>query len=476
MNYDQSLLDAILRRDLTAFIQKTFQTVSPGQAYQPNWHIQAIAWQLQEVAAGRVKRLLITIPPRHLKSICASVAFPAWMLGHDPTRRVICASYSTDLATKHARDCRAVMETDWYRRVFPATLLDPDKNAELEFATTSRGSRYATSVGGTLTGRGGNLIIIDDPMKAQDAMSEVKRQAVKDWYSNTLYSRLDNKVDGAMVLIMQRLHVDDLAGHILETSDWVHLNMPAIAETPERCQVGDGQFHHRRIDELIDPRRESAAVLEDLKRTLGSYDFSAQYQQTPAPPGGAMIKLNWFSRYRQHPGYEEGDVIVQSWDTAAKATEISNFSVCTTWYRKKDEFYLLDVFRARLDYPALKRKVVELRQRFDRMRMPIKVLIEDKSSGTQLIQELREQKLVRATAVIPEGDKIMRMHAQSSKIEAGQVHVPFEAPWLQDFETEMMQFPNGKFDDQVDSVSQFLGWVDYRRRNRFSCGRIVGAV
>ncbi len=470
MNCDLNVLNAILRRDLAAFVQKTFHAVSPGQLYQPNWHIQAIAWQLQRVATGRVKRLLVTIPPRHLKSICASVAFPAWMLGHDPTRRIICASYSTDLATKHARDCRAVMESDWYRRVFPGTRLDPEKNAELEFATTRRGFRFATSVGGTLTGRGGNLIIIDDPMKAQDAMSEAKRQAVRDWYSNTLYSRLDNKVDDAIVLIMQRLHVDDLAGHILDTSDWVHLNMPAIAEAPQRYRVGDDQFYDRRIDELIDPLRESAAVLADLKRTLGSYDFSAQYQQTPAPPGGAMVKRAWFSRYPYLPGYREGDLIVQSWDTAAKATELSDYSVCTTWYMKEEEFYLMDVFRERLDFPMLKRKVAEQYRRFAGMRMPVRVLIEDKSSGTQLIQELRREKSVRPTAFTPEGDKVMRMHAQSSKVEAGQVYLPDKASWLQDFETEMMQFPNGKFDDQVDSVSQFLSWVDYRRRNRIRFG------
>ena len=474
MNYDRNLLDAILRRDLAAFVQKAFHVVSPGP-YHDNWHIQAIAWQLQEVAAGRVKRLLITIPPRHLKSICASVALPAWILGRDPTRRIICASYSTDLATKHARDCRAIMEADWYRRVFPRTRLDPDKNAELEFMTTRRGFRYATSVGGTLTGRGGNLIIIDDPMKAQEAMSETKRQAIRDWYSNTLYSRLDSKVDDAVVLIMQRLHVDDLAGHVLESGGWVHLNIPAIAETAQRYQVGDGQFYDRRTGELIDPRRESYAVLEDLKRTLGSYDFSAQYQQAPAPPGGAMVKLAWFSRYRQHPPYEEGHMIVQSWDTAAKATELSDYSVCTTWYMAKDDFYLLDVFRERLDYPMLKRKVAEQYRRFEGMRMPVRVVIEDKSSGTQLIQELHREKLVRPMAFKPEGDKVMRMYAQSSKIEVGQVHLPFTAPWLQDFETEMMQFPNGKFDDQVDSVSQFLSWIDYRRRNRVWCSTTIGS-
>ena len=272
-----------------------------------------------------------------------------------------------------------------------------------------------------------------------------------------------------MVLIMQRLHVDDLAGHIIEKGDWVHVNIPAIAEAPQRYQVGDGQFYHRQIDDLIDPRRESVDVLAKLKREVGSYDFSAQYQQSPAPPGGAMIRLAWFSRYSQLPGYKQGDMIVQSWDTAAKATEICDYSVCTTWYMQEDQFYLMDVFRERLDYPTLKRKVAEQYQRFAGMRMPVKVLIEDKSSGTQLIQESRRERSVPVTPFMPEGDKIMRMHAQSSKIEAGQVHLPYQAAWLQDFETEMMQFPNGKFDDQVDSVSQFLSWVDYRRSRRMYC-------
>src|ERR1700687_4247430 len=170
-------LDLVLRYDLAAFIQKTFQTLSPGQRYDDNWHIQAMARGLQQTVDGNVKRLLITLPPRNLKSISA-VAFSAWALGHDPSKRIICASYSADLASKHAQDCRAVMESDWYRRIFPRTQIS--KNAEMNIVTSHQGYRCSTSVGGTLTGRGGNILIVDDPLKAEDALSETRRSAVND--------------------------------------------------------------------------------------------------------------------------------------------------------------------------------------------------------------------------------------------------------------------------------------------------------
>jgi hypothetical protein len=233
------VLRAILRTDFASFVRKSFHTVAPHQTYLDNWHVQLIAWQLQQVAEGRIKRLLITLPPRHLKSICASVAFPAWMLGRDPSRRVVCASYSNELTAKHARDCRAIVAADWYRALYLRTRIDPAKDAELEFMTMDRGFRLGTSVGGTLTGRGGNLIIIDDPMKAADAMSEVKREAVTQWYDGTLYSRLDNKAEDAIVIIMQRLHVDDLAGHVLRQEEWVHINIPAIAEVTQTYSLSE---------------------------------------------------------------------------------------------------------------------------------------------------------------------------------------------------------------------------------------------
>jgi len=466
------LIDIRSRRDLATFIHRTFQTVSPADVYKPNWHIRAMAWHLQQCQSGAIKRLLITLPPRYLKSICASVAFPAWVLGHDPSKRIICASFSENLASKHAGDCRAVIESDWYKRVFPGTRISRDKNAELNFVTTCLGGRYSTSVGGTLTGRGGSLVIIDDPIKPDEAMSETKRSTVNEWFDRTLYSRLDSKRDDVIILIMQRLHLEDLAGYVLPKEHWTHLNLPAIADTEQRIPIGEGEVHIRKLDEALHQERESRAVLNEIKRNMGSFDFSAQYQQNPLPPDGEMIKWSWFRFYSQRPERAFGDTIVQSWDTASKAGETSDFSVCTTWMVKRSQYYLLDVVREKLLYPELKRRVIEQARLYNAN----SVLIEDKGSGMSLIDDIRQENaadVVTPIGILPEGDKLLRLSAQSAKIEAGQVHLLKDASWLNDFRDEVLQFPRGRYDDQVDSVSQFLNWIERRSGNDWSVEELL---
>jgi hypothetical protein len=298
------VVEAILRLDLYSFAQAAFPLVSPGDVLLPNWHLEAMAYALDRVRRGETKRLIVTVPPRTLKSILASVVLPAFVLGHDPTRKIICVSYSEALARKHANDCRALLRQPLYRRVFPATQISPSKDTELEFATAQGGFRLATSVGGTLTGRGGNLVIIDDPLKPQEAHSAVTRDAVTQWYGNTLLSRLNNKANDAIIIVMQRLHMDDLVGHVAANESWEHLNLPAISECDETILLGPNRFHLRRTGELIHPARESVADLERLKREMGSMDFAAQYQQEPVPEGGNLIKWNWFSAYETAPCIE----------------------------------------------------------------------------------------------------------------------------------------------------------------------------
>jgi len=224
---------ALLRHDFRAFVHKAFLTLSPGQTFVLDWHLSAIAYQLERVRRGEIKRLIINMPPRSLKSIMASAAFPAFVLGHDPTRRIICVSYSGDLAKKHANDFRAVLESPWSKRLFPTTRIG-QKDSEIEIELTERGFRLATSVGGALTGRGGEIIVIDDPLKPDDAYSEAKRSAANAWFRNTLTSRLDDKRTGAIVIVMQRVHMDDLTGFVQTLSDdWEALKLPAIAEIDE---------------------------------------------------------------------------------------------------------------------------------------------------------------------------------------------------------------------------------------------------
>lgn len=454
------LLELKTRTDLAAFIHRSFQTVVPGQRYRHSWHIEAIAWHLQQCLAGTIRRLIVTMPPRSLKSICASVALPAFALGHDPSQRIIGVSYAQELALKHARDCRAVLASAWYKALFPGTRLDPRKNTEAEFETTARGYRLATSVGGTLTGRGGSLIIIDDPMKPGEAMSATRRAAVHEWYDGTLVSRLDHKVSDVIILVMQRLHVDDLVGHVLEKEAWTHLDLPAIAGQAHAVAIGPGEEHHRAVGEVLHPEREPLEELERLKAAMGSQVFAAQYQQAPVPAEGNLIHRAWLRRYTVPPARLAHDLIVQSWDTASKAGEIHDFSVCTTWLVRGEEQFLLDVFRQRLEYPELRRAVADLATAY----AASAVLIEDKGSGTHLIQDLRRSGRLFPIACTPEGDKVMRLHAQSVKFETGQVLLPERAPWLDDFLAELLAFPGGRHDDQVDSLAQALAWSGQRRR------------
>lgn len=285
-----------IRHDLGAFIAKSFETVSPHQPYLHNWHIDLIADYLMAVSRGDITRLIINMPPRSLKSICVSVAWPAWLLGHNPTMRIMAASYSQQLATKHSLDCRLVMQSAWYRALFPHTILAHDQNEKHKFATTHCGMRLATSVGGTATGEGGHILIADDVMSPLQASSATDRTMVNEWFDHTFSTRLDDKRSGAIVLVMQRLHEQDITAHLLAKGGWEHLCLPAIADVPQRWQIG-GRRYARKRGSLLHSVREDRALIERAKRELGSAHFSAQYQQQPLPAEGGMIQLEWFGRF-----------------------------------------------------------------------------------------------------------------------------------------------------------------------------------
>jgi predicted phage terminase large subunit-like protein len=459
------VLRAILRTDLPFFIRKVFATVSPGVTYLHNWHVDAIAHQLMRVHSGETRRLLINQPPRSLKSISVSVAYVAWLLGHDPTRRVIVASYSGDFAAELHRQFRMVVSSEWYAELFPT--LRWARESGLEFVTTQGGSRYATSVGGTLTGRGADLIIVDDPLNANEVHSEPARKRVIDWYGGALVSRLNDKQTGSIIAIMQRLHEDDLAGHLLRQGGWDHLDMPAIALENEIIELGHGKSHARRSGDVLHPERESRDTLEGIKAEVGSLMFSAQYQQRPVPVEGNLIRRSWFPTYDNPPTGLSPSRIVQSWDVAMMTGDRNDYSVCTTWLTHKNEAYLIHVYRNRLEYPELRRKVISLATEHG----ATTILIENAGPGMNLLQDLRADRprgMTFPIGIKPEGSKVDRMVAQSAKIEAGHIRLPHSAPWLADFLTELLSFPHGRHDDQVDSVSQFLRWLQGNAFNQIS--------
>jgi predicted phage terminase large subunit-like protein len=464
---------ALLRLDLMTFIERSFYELNPQATFARSPHIEVLATKLSACRAGKLRRLVVCLPPRMLKSIAVSVAFPAWILGHNPTKQIICASYGQDLSDKHARDCRTLMMSDFYRALFPRTRLSPEKQSVNDFLTTAQGFRMSTSVGGVLTGRGADVIILDDPLKPDDALSETKRNAANQWYDNTLLSRLNSKETGIIIIVMQRVHQDDLVGHVLDHGDWQVLSLPAIAEEDEEHLIDSPvgrRWFRRKAGEALQPERESLDILRNNRQTMGTYAFSAQYQQNPIPVGGAIVKTEWLRFYEPEELPRGFSLIVQSWDTANKGGELNDFSVCTTWKADFENHYLIDVFRKRLDYPNLKRAVKEQAQKH---KANI-IIIEDKASGTPLIQDLHADGVCGLEPYDPGPgiDKQMRLFAVSAEFESGRARLPRSASWKEEYIREITGFPGTKYDDQVDSTSQALEVLKTKVRSRLVWSRL----
>lgn len=453
----QAFLDELQRRDFMSFMIGAFPKIRGGADLQPNWHLDAIAYQLERVYRGASRRLLVTLPPRNLKSIMTSVAWVAWCLGRNPRLSFVCVSYANELSLKHARDCRGLMQTAWYRRLFPQTVIAATRSAVHDFDTTRGGGRLATSVGGTLTGRGGDIIIIDDPINPKEANSDVQREGVNDWFASTLASRLNDKASGAIITVMQRLHQYDLAGMLIESGGWDLLSLPAIAVDDEPIPLTRGRYHHRRAGDVLHPAHEPQEALDEVKRLQGSLYFAAQYQQDPVPAGGNIVKAEWLRTYDTIDPTSPGRII-QSWDTASKDGALNDWSVGITAHIHRSKVHILDVYRRKLNFPELKREVIRLAQ----LHCTKALLIEDQASGLQLIQTLRAEEprgMPLPIARKPEGDKVSRMLGVTGQIEGGQLYLPKEAPWLADFRSELLSFPSGRHDDQVDALTQLMSWA-----------------
>ena len=456
------VLRAVLAQDFMAFTEFAFGVVRPNTLFKPNWHLEALAQKLTQVAAGEVRRLIITMPPRNLKSLLASVALPAWFLGHRPSERIVAVSYSDLLARTHANDFRLLVNDSLYQSTFPAMRLARDTDREI--VTTLRGKRHATSIEGTLTGLGGNLVIIDDPLKQEDAHSEAVRARTIEWYRSTLLSRPDDKQTARIVLVMQRVHQDDLAGYLEEQGGFDILNLPAIAPRTASYDLGAGRVYVRQRGELLHPANEPAAVLSELKREMGPIAFSAQYQQSPIPPGGTIIKRKWLTTYDDYPAYQRGDHMIMSWDIALSEEERGDYYACVVMLRREEVYHILEVIRGRLRFDDLRRRILEVKQRYGRGTL----LIEDSPISKGLIQSLEESS-INVTKYTPDTDKRARLIAQSDLFAGGSVRLPKAAPWLEDFTAELLAFP-GRHDDQVDALTQGLAWGRemWMHRARFS--------
>jgi predicted phage terminase large subunit-like protein len=409
-------------------------------------HHEFIATRLEAIEQGKIHRLMIFCPPRHGKTTWGTQLFPAWYLGKHPDRSIITATYGQDLADDFGRKVRNLVTAPLHQAIFPDCRLADDASSMRRFGTTAGGVYYAVGREGPITGRGAHLFIIDDPLKGpEEAHSETVRRALHDWYTSVAYTRL--QPGAATVIIQTRWHQDDLAGWLLrEHADegWEVISLPAIAEIDE---------HFRRVGEALWPEQFPVEALQQIRTAIGEQAWARLYQQQPAAAEGVIFKREWWRLYLEPPQLFKR--IVQSWDTGFKAGAENDYSVCTTWGVADNGYYLLWLWRGRVEFPELKRKLKSLAEQYN----PNAILIEDKASGQSLIQELRSETSLPIRAVRADSDKVTRAHAVTPLIEAGRVFLPEDAAWLADYLEELSAFPNGLHDDAVDSTTQALNYL-----------------
>lgn len=437
------------RNNLLDFCQYTMED------YQISPHLIVLIEKLEAIERGEIKRLIVIMPPRHGKSELVSVRFPCWYLARRPEEFIVQCGYSESIALVHSRKARDVFISVEMNTLFPEIayrperasqeIIIPQRQAAQEWGTKQSGSYYAVGVGGGLTGRGFNLGLIDDPVKGyEDAQSETIREKTWEWYKSVFRTRV--APDAAIIIIMTRWHQDDLVGMLLqqahdnpEADQWEVLHMPAISE--------DGK--------ALWSERYPAEILNEVKNTIGARAFESLYQGRPVIASGQIFKREWWKYYDERPIFVR---VVHSWDTAFKEGVHNDFSVCTVWGETDESFYLLDVWRGRVEFPELKRVAEALACRDT----PNIILVEDKASGQSLVQELQRNTKLPILPIQVDRDKIARAESATPLIEAGKVKLPKYADWLYDFLEEVSAFPNAKYDDQVDSVTQALEYL--RRR------------
>lgn len=466
---EQKEMDVLLRNDFCSYVQRVFYELG-NDKFISNWHLEVLCDALERARRGEIKRLIINVPPRSLKSIVVNVAYSTWLLGQDPRERIVSVSYSAELADKFARNSKIIMESDWYRRIFPRTVISKNRSTPSDFNTTARGGRYTTSVDCTMTGRGGNVIIIDDPIKPTDTGSESALNKVNEWYRNTMLSRLDDQQNGMIIVIMQRVHEDDLTGYLLENStEWTHIKIPEIAITDETWTVGSKVFH-RAIGRPLNPARLPMEIIESKRLELGTYVWSAQYQQEPCPIDGGIVKESWL-HYYSNQMFDINTVarVFISWDTANKTGASNAYSAAVAVVMTYDRhFYLVDIYRDRWDMPSLVKTAIDIYNQWKYKTdagAKVEMLVEDAASGTQLIQYLNTTPDAggypfNVTPIKPNGDKVSRLIGCSALIENGTLQFPKdEKPWWADFKKELLGFPGTKYKDQVDALTQCINYA-----------------
>ncbi len=457
----------IARRSLKEFVKQAWHVLEPDVEYVGSWHIDAMCEHLEAVSRGEIPKLIINIPPGHMKSLLVCVMWPAWEWATKPHLKWMFASYASHLSVRDSIKTRTLLQSDWYQKNF-GHVFKLEKTNEVQLTNDKFGFRYATSVGGVGTGERVHRVVNDDLLNATDAQSPAMReQAIK--HLRAMATRGVPSEPFGQVLIMQRLHENDPTGWAMEQGGWEKLILPAEFD-PERRAVTSIGFEDPRTEpkELLWPALFDQEKIDLLKQALGKYDAAAQLDQLPSPPGGGIIQLAWLEKYYKE--LPQGQLfIIQSWDTAFKTKEENDYSVCTTWAAFEGKYYLIHRYKAKVEYPELRSVMLMLYLKFK----PMVILIEDKASGQSLIQEMKREITVDATmttpamkcklpikAVLPDRDKLARANAVTTVIDLNTYFPnPIDEPWMEDYQLTLSRFPNATHDDDVDSTTQALYYL-----------------
>ena len=449
---------AQLEGDFASFFRESWSLLEPGKQLDWSWHYELIAEYLELVYRREIRRLIINVPPRTAKSTEATIAWPASCWARNSQLRFLTASYSKNLSEEHSVKRRNLIQSDWYRQFWPIQFAE-DTNRRDQYRNSQQGEMIATSVGATGTGRGGDILLLDDGLSADQAKSEAERKTAHGWFTDTFRTRLNDPATGAIVVIEQRTHEDDITGWLLkhEPGQWKHLCIPLEADKREIWKFPlSGRVVERQPGEVLQPKRFPPEVM--TSRKVHARTFATQDQQRPAPDSGIIFKREWWKYYRTPP--EEFDRVVTSWDFAVEGKADNDFNVGGCIGQIGANLYVLDVFRARIPFPEQRRALKSFAQKHPEAR---RHYVEKKANGPAVMASLA-QEVSGLIPVEPQGSKEQRAEAASADVEAGNVFLPEDAPWVHDFVEEHTVFPNGANDDQVDMLSQVINAL--RKRGR----------
>jgi len=440
-------LIAATRHDFETFFERAFREINPNTPYASNWHVSALAHGFERCRRGEVTRLAIVIPPRQLKSTILTVALPAYLLGHDPSTKIICSSYGTHLGIDFHNKTRRIVGSRWFQEAFPNFKIG-SSDTQTFFETTEGGFRFATTPGGAMTGIGADFIILDDPQKASDMHYESSRNEGKLLLDDTVYSRFNNQKTGVLIIVMQRLHDDDLIAHVMRPgSGWELIKIPMMAEEDLYFPISENVRHCFKKGTFLQPTLFGQKEFDQLRNSMGTSNFYAQYQQSPVPPAGNLFDWKWFRSILDPPEFSE---VIMSLDVAASKAA-GDFSAFTIWGHRDGNWYLAAAHRFQYELPEVRNRLLQ----FDKHYRPDLIVVDGVGVGQGLVQQLKYEGIRHIESIKGSG-KVVDAEAIAAIIEGGRVFYLQNAPGLAAFRDEVIAFPKGKYDDQVDSMVQLL--------------------